>query len=169
MSESRPAEGTGVANLGVALRQAWVGYRRRLDEELARAGFGDRGFPDGRVLHICARQADVTISSVGRELGMTRQGASKLVASLRARGYVTLHASPDDAREKRVALTARARELLRVQREAAQRIERAVTADLGPAGVDALRQLLGHLGGDDQPRMSDYIAESRRRGGAADL
>jgi DNA-binding MarR family transcriptional regulator len=164
----RAGSETGAANLGVALRQAWVGYRRRLDDELADAGFADRGFPDGRVLHICARGEDVTISSLGRELGMTRQGASKLVASLRARGYVTLHASPDDAREKRVVLTARAREFLRVQREAARRIEQGVGADLGPIALDALRQLLDHLGGADQPRMSDYITESRRRG-AADL
>lgn len=164
MTAKRSA-GAGPPNLGVALRQAWVGYRRRLDEELARAGFGDRGFPDGRVLHICAREADVTISSIGRELGMTRQGASKLVASLRARGYVTLQPSPDDAREKRVVLTARAREFLRVQREAAHRIEEAVTDELGSPGTDALRRLLEHLGGDEQPRLSDYIAESRRRGG----
>jgi DNA-binding MarR family transcriptional regulator len=166
VSGGEPA-GSGAPNLGVALRQAWVGYRRRLDEELGRAGFGDRGFPDGRVLHICGRGADVTISLLGRELGMTRQGASKLVASLRERGYVTLHSSPDDAREKRVVLTARAHEFLRVQREASRRIESAVAAELGPAGVDALRQLLDHLGGEDQPRMSDYIMESRRRGGAA--
>lgn len=160
------ADGGGAPNLGVALRQAWVGYRRRLDEELARAGFGDRAFPDGRVLHICSRAADVTISSIGRELAMTRQGASKLVASLRGRGYVTLHPSAEDAREKRVVLTARARDFLRVQGEAARRIEEAVTDEIGPSGVDALRRLLEHLGGDEQPRLSDYIVESRRRGGA---
>ncbi len=107
--------------LGVALRQAWVGYRRRLDDELAKAGFGDRGFPDGRVLAICSKQSDVTISSIGRELGMTRQGASKLVASLRARGYVTLHPSGIDRVEKLVALTPRARTFLRVQQDAARR------------------------------------------------
>ncbi len=109
---------------------------------------------------------DVTISSLGRELGMTRQGASKLVASLRARGYVTLQPSPEDAREKRVLLTARAREFLRVQREAAHRIEEAVTDELGRASTEALRRLLEHLGGDEQPLLSDYIRESRRRGGA---
>jgi hypothetical protein len=50
-----------------------VGYRRQLDQELAAAGFGDRGFPDGRVLRLCGGAADVTISHIGRELGITRQ------------------------------------------------------------------------------------------------
>jgi DNA-binding MarR family transcriptional regulator len=169
VSSAGSESASGTPNLGVALRQAWVGYRRRLDEELARAGFGDRGFPDGRVLRICARGDDVTISSIGRELDMTRQGASKLVASLRERGYVTLRPSPEDAREKRVVLTARARSFLRAQQEAAGRLEAAITSDLGPAAVDGLRQLLDHLGGDEQPRLRDYITESRRRGGAANL
>lgn len=169
MSDAGSGSGSGAGNLGAALRQAWVGYRRRLDEELAQAGFGDRGFPDGRVLHICSQREDVTISSIGRELGITRQGASKLVASLRERGYVTLRQSPDDAREKLVVLTARARSFLQLQRDAARRIEDAIASDLGPASFEALRQLLDYLGGPGQPRMRDYIRESRRRGGEADL
>jgi hypothetical protein len=63
-----------------ALRQAWVGYQRRLDEQMATAGFEDRGFPDGLVLRICSRTPGVTISQIGRELGITRQGAAKVVA-----------------------------------------------------------------------------------------
>jgi DNA-binding MarR family transcriptional regulator len=155
--------------LGVALRQAWVGYRRRIDEELAAAGFGDRGFPDGRVLTICSKESDVTISSIGRELGMTRQGASKLVASLRARGYVTVRPSRADAREKLVALTPRARAFLRVQQEAARRIERSVASDIGADAFNVLRRTLDFLGGDQQPRLRDYLKESRSRGGAAGL
>ncbi len=61
--------------------QAWVGYRRRLDEEMREAGLGDHGFPGGRVLRICSQSADTTISQIGRELQITRQGASKIVAA----------------------------------------------------------------------------------------
>jgi DNA-binding MarR family transcriptional regulator len=155
-------------HLGAALRQAWVGYRRRLDDELEKAGFGDRGFPDGRVLLICARTPGVTISSIGRELGITRQGASKLVSSLRERGYVTLRPSEADGREKVVALTARARAFLRAQREAARRIEGQLTSELGNGPMEALRQMLELLGGDEQPRLRDYINESHSRGGTAE-
>ena len=30
------------------LRRAWLGYQLRLDQAMAEAGFGERGFPDGR-------------------------------------------------------------------------------------------------------------------------
>src|SRR5579859_7795430 len=87
--------------LAAALRRAWLGYQLRLDEGLAAAGFGDRGFPDGRVLRICAANPDgTTISQIGRELGITRQGASKTVASLRERRYVIVTPSATSGREK---------------------------------------------------------------------
>ncbi len=147
--------------LGVALRQAWVGYRHRLDEELAAAGFGDRGFPDGRVLRICSTSADATISQIGRELGITRQGASKIVASLRDRRYVTLSASATDAREKIVTLTPRATEYLAAHRKAVRGIERQLRTEVGPQAFDSLYLLLIALGGDEQPRLSDYLRNAR--------
>jgi DNA-binding MarR family transcriptional regulator len=147
--------------LGGALRRAWVGYQRRMDEELATAGFGDRGFPDGRVLHICSRSDEVTISQIGRELGITRQGASKIIASLRDRRYVTLTASPTDGREKIVSLTARAVDLLAAQRKAARAIERRLRTEIGAEAFESLSALLDALGGDEQPRLSDYLRTRR--------
>src|SRR5882672_11311090 len=73
--------------LGPALRRAWLGYQRRLDEAMAAAGFDERRFPDGRVLRMCSGPAGATTSQIGRELGITRQGAGKIVGSLRDRGY----------------------------------------------------------------------------------
>jgi DNA-binding MarR family transcriptional regulator len=86
-------------NLGPALRRAWVAYQRRLDEAMAAAGFEDRGFPDGRVLRMCRRDAALTISQIGRELGITRQAAGKAVGSMRDRGYVSVDPSPTSGRE----------------------------------------------------------------------
>jgi DNA-binding MarR family transcriptional regulator len=140
------ASGERPARLGVALQQAWDGYQRELDRELAAAGFADRGFPDGRVLRLCASaKADVTISQIGRELGITRQGASKIVASLRDRGYVALSPSPTDRREKIVTLTPRAVRFLAAQRQAASRIEARIRSELGPDAVDGLYGLLDAL------------------------
>ena len=51
--------------LGGALRRAWVGYQLRSDEQLAAAGFADRGFPDGRALRFCAQSEEVTASQIG--------------------------------------------------------------------------------------------------------
>jgi len=160
------ASGTRPARLGGALRRAWVGYRRQLDHELAAAGFGDRGFPDGRVLRLCTGASDVTISQIGRELGITRQGASKIVASLRDRGYVTLSPSPTDGREKIVKPTQRAIEFLGAHREAAHRIEARISSELGPDALEGLYRLLDALGEEDQPSLADYL---RSTAGATSL
>jgi DNA-binding MarR family transcriptional regulator len=149
------ASATRQARLGGALRRAVVGYRRQLDQELAAAGFGDRDLPDGRVLRLCGDASDVTISQIGRELGITRQGASKIVASLRDRGYVTLLPSPTDRREKIVRPTQRAVEFLGAQREAGRRVEARIRRELGPDALDGLYRLLDALGTDEQPRLAD--------------
>lgn len=143
--------------LGVSLREAWLGYRRQLEHEMAAAGFGDRGFPDGRVLRLCTGGSEVTISQIGRELGITRQGASKIVASLRDRGYVALSPSPTDRREKIVKPTRRALQFLAAQREAGRRIEARVHAELGDGALEALYQLLDALGAPDQSRAADHL------------
>jgi DNA-binding MarR family transcriptional regulator len=150
-------------SLGGALRRAWIGYQRRLDQEMAAAGFTDRGFPDGRVLRLCARSEEVTASQIGRELGITRQGAGKIVAGLRDRGYVTLGTSPGDGREKVVTLTPRARDYLAAQRSAARRIEQELRNQAGAEAFESLLGLLDALGGaQEHPRMRDYLRHALR-------
>lgn len=150
--------------VGPMLRRAWVGYQRRLDDALAAAGFAGRGLPDGRVLRICNRSGAVTVSDIGRELQISRQGASKLVAGLERRGYLTLVPSGRDGREKLVRLTPRAVEYLRAHRRAVRLIDRRLRSEVGDEAVAALRALLEALGAD-QPRMRDYLRESRARAG----
>jgi DNA-binding MarR family transcriptional regulator len=148
--------------LGGALRRAWVAYQLRLDRHLAAAGFADRGFHDGRVLRLCAQSEEVTASQLGRELGITRQGAGKLVAALRDRGYVTLRSSASDRREKVVSLTPRAHDYLAAQRSASRQIERDLRRQIGSEAFESLLLLLDALGGDDQPRMRDYFQRTLR-------
>jgi DNA-binding MarR family transcriptional regulator len=149
--------------LGGALRRAWVGYQQRLDQEMAAAGFPDRGFPDGRVLRLCARSDQVTASQIGRELGITRQGAGKIVADLRDRGYVTLGSAPGDSRQKVITLTPRARDYIAAQRAAARRIQEELAERLGADAFESLFTLLEARGGDeDQPRMRDYLRHALR-------
>ena len=144
--------------LGGALRRAWVGYQLLLDAEMTKAGFADRRFPDGRVLRLCAREQSVTASRIGRELGITRQGAGKIVKSLRDRGYVTLGPPSGDGREKALILTDRAHDYLAAQRAAARRIENTVRAQVGEEAFAGLAALLVLLGVDEQqPRLRDYV------------
>jgi DNA-binding MarR family transcriptional regulator len=161
---SRAVEpGPSGVGLGPALRRAWVGYQRRLDDEMAAAGFADRRFPDGRVLRICARSGEVTISQIGRELDMSRQGAGKIVANLRDRGYLMVRPSSTSGREKTVRLTTRATAYLDTQRKAARTMERQLRKEVGDEAFDALRSLLAALGGDEQPHMRDYLGQAFHR------
>jgi DNA-binding MarR family transcriptional regulator len=155
----RPGQGA----LGSALRSALAGYRRRVDSELAAAGFADRRFPEGRVLLMCSGPGQTTISDVGRGLGITRQGASKIVAGLRERGYVDVTASADDAREKILTLTPRAVEYLAALRRAATEIERRLSEEIGAEAVEQLFRLLGALsdGGAEWPGDRDGTLAAR--------
>lgn len=149
-------------SLGPALRRAWVGYQLRLDEAMAAAGFGERRFPDGRVLRLCSTPPGSTISAIGREIGITRQGATKVVTQLADRGYVVVADSAFSGREKSVTLTARGSDYLDAQRRASQRIEDELRTKLGRAGFTALANLLDALGGDgEQVRMRDYLGHKR--------
>jgi DNA-binding MarR family transcriptional regulator len=148
--------------IGAALRRAWLGYQLRLDTAMADAGFGERKFPDGRVFRLCSNQGGSTISAIGRELGITRQGAGKVVDHLRDRGYVTVGDSAVSRREKSVVLTARGIDYVRAQRTAVNVIEDELRRELGEAGFTALFALVNALDPGEQTRMSTYLQRSTR-------
>ena len=128
---------------------------------MADAGFDDRRFPDGRVLRICSDPAGTTISAIGRQLGITRQGAGKIVASLRDRGYVDVADSAISGREKMVTVTSRAVEYLAAQRNAARSIESQLRKEIGSEGMASLGRLLEALGTEEELRMRDYLSKSK--------
>ena len=146
--------------LGPALRRAWLGYQLRLDGAMAEAGFGERSFPDGRVLRLCAGEGGSTISGIGREIGITRQGAAKVVAHLRDRGYVVVADSTASRREKSVALTPMGVDYLAQQRAAARAIEEDLRNELGEATFGALGALLGALDAGEGVRLRAYLRRS---------
>jgi DNA-binding MarR family transcriptional regulator len=151
------------AGLGPALRRAWIGYQRRLDRAMADAGFDERRIPNGRVLRLCSEPSGSTISNIGRELGMTRQGASKLVNHLQERGYVSVADSATSRREKSVTLTEVGRQYLSTQRGAVRAIESELRVSLGETGLgaealDVLYRLLDVLDDGDEARMRSYLS-----------
>lgn len=131
---------------------------------MADGGFDDRRLPDGRVLRLCSREAGSTISDIGRELGITRQGAGKVVEYLCDRGYVTVANSAVSRREKSVVLTSRGIDYLRALRVAAHAIEEELRAKLGEAEFSALTALLDALDHGEQKRMSTYLRRSTSGG-----
>ena len=127
---------------------------------MAEAGFGERRFPDGRVLRMCTEEAGATISAVGRELGITRQGASKVVTELRERGYVAVADSATSKREKSITLTPLGVDYLALQRAAARAIEDELRVELGDATLTALGSLLAALDAGDEVRLRAYLRRS---------
>jgi DNA-binding MarR family transcriptional regulator len=127
---------------------------------MADAGFGERRFPDGRVLRLCSGQAGSTISAIGRELRITRQGASKVVGHLRDRGYVSVADSPTSKREKSVAVTPRGSDYLKAQQTAARAIEDELRVEIGEAAFSGLFSLLGALEDGEQTRLRTYLQRS---------
>jgi len=114
---------------------------------------------DGRVLRMCSREAGSTISGIGRELGITRQGASKVVAHLRDSGYVAVVDSMTSKREKSVVLTPRGIDYLEHQRLAARSIEDELRAELGGLRLSA-GALLNALDAGEDVRLRAYLRRS---------
>jgi DNA-binding MarR family transcriptional regulator len=145
MPAGSSASARAESGLGRALRRGLAGYWLLVDNELAEAGFADRRFPDGRVLVMCSASGDVTISEIGRRLGVTRQRAGKVVARLRENGYVDVSSSAADGREKVVTLTPRARQFLAALGEATRRVEDRLASEIGPEALDQLIFVVGRL------------------------
>ncbi len=146
-----PQSGQGA--LGRVLRRALTAYWGLIGAELAAAGFADRRFPEGRVLAMCTAPGETTISDVGRRLGITRQGAGKLVAGLRERGYLNVTPSPTDGREKTLTLTPRASQFLAALADAGRAVESRLREELGADGIEQLFHALDLLAelADPQP------------------
>src|SRR5919198_2336569 len=91
------------ADLSLAsLFAGWV-LADEIQRRLAADGFADSRFADGVVFqHLVS--GPVTISTLAEKLGVTQQAASKSVADLGNRSYVSRRPDPADARARQVLL-----------------------------------------------------------------
>lgn len=122
-------------DLGVLLGLAYMSFVDDLNAKLKKAGFGDlrRWF----VYVLRALDAEpLTATDLGRRLGMSHQGAMKIIDEMVARRYVVRAAL--DRSTKRLRLSARGRRALRVIRAFHAKFE----AKLGRARAKALRTSL---------------------------
>jgi DNA-binding MarR family transcriptional regulator len=155
MVDKRAASGDSPPpSLGPLLRRAWLGYQERIDEAVRLAGF-DRRYPDARVLRRCSHGDAMTISDLGRELGVTRQAAAKLVARLAEQGYVAATQSPTDRREKLITLTAQAEALLAAITTARRDVDEELRQTLGDGTVRSVQRLARTLTPKDRSRQHE--------------
>jgi DNA-binding MarR family transcriptional regulator len=117
---------------------------------MAVAGFSDVRPAHGYVFQHLV-EGPKRITELAHLLGMTAQGASKLVIEMERLGYVSRRSDPSDQRNRFVALTEHGQAVI----EAGRTARAAITADLRnvlgePAAdqlTDALQQLAEHTGG----------------------
>jgi DNA-binding MarR family transcriptional regulator len=133
-------------DFGIVLGLAWQAFTDALRADLKARGFDDLGSAYGYVFRALAAEA-LHQNELARQLGMTAQGASKIVGEMVARGYVERVPDPDDGRANRLRLAARGRSALGAARRFHAQYERRLRADLGERRVDELRRALEVMAG----------------------
>ena len=111
-------------------------------------------FPDVRYAHGFLFQQLVEgprpVGEVAENLGVTSQAISKAVRELERLGYVERAASPEDARVRLLALSARGRAVVEASRAARARLNAELAATLGEGRVrDAAETLRSALAARD--------------------
>ncbi|MEU4289554.1 MarR family transcriptional regulator [Kribbella sp. NPDC026596] len=112
-----------------------------IQRRLAGEGFEDARFADGVVFqHLVG--GPVTISTLAERLGVTQQAASKSVADLEKRGYLSRRPDPADARARQVVLTARGDAVIAAARKHRAVLDAELRHALGDDRVEVARLLL---------------------------
>jgi DNA-binding MarR family transcriptional regulator len=112
-----------------------------IQRRLAADGFEDSRFADGVVFqHLVA--GPVTISTLADRLNVTQQAASKSVADLEKRGYLSREPDPADARARQVVLSARGEAVIAAARRHRAALDSELRQALGDDRVEAARLLL---------------------------
>lgn len=131
--------------LPVLLAEGRATYGRAIRRGYAEAGFDDIPKLGSRLLGGIHRFGGSvgSASDVGRDFGISKQAASKLIDALVIRGYLNRGLDPTDRRRLTLELTDRGRAAAEVGREASDRIDRGLEAAVG---ADAIRQMRATVG-----------------------
>lgn len=128
-------------DFGILLNVAFGAFKTQLHARLAQAGFDDLGSSFGYVFRLLDAQPQ-SLSQVALALGITSQGALKVINDMVAKGYVERHDEPGDARVKRLALTARAKEAMAEAHRFHVQFERALAGQYGDSQLASMRVVL---------------------------
>lgn len=135
---------TNAPDFGILLGLAFQTFSDELRAELATHGFDDLGGTYGFVFRALAREP-ILLTELAQRLGMTAQGASKLVSEMEAKKYVERRPDPEDGRAKRLRLGARGRAALAFARKFHAGYERRLCTELGVRNVATMRRVLAHM------------------------
>lgn len=132
-----------------------AGFRTLVDramEELAR-----RGHPDFRPVHeyalLAIEAGAASASDLGRSLTVSKQAAAKTIATLERRGYLSVGADPEDARRKKLEVTQKGREVMRMGAAIFDELRADWARAIGEDRLDALEADLEKLVGPSPLRF----------------
>jgi DNA-binding MarR family transcriptional regulator len=144
---------------GFELPLLLAGAFRTLIDEL-HAELTARGHPDARPVHGFALQAigaeGVTVSELGRRLGVSKQAATKTAASLEQLGYVRRLHDPSDGRAIRLERTTRADNLLGLSAEIFERLRGEWAEQIGAPRLRELEDDLARLASTGMAKLGDF-------------
>ena len=141
--QRRKADSTVVpAELDLGYLGLFLGLRINevVAERLASAGFGNVKQSHGYVIQHLIEE-DRTITELARRMEVTQQAASKVVGEMVELGILESVAA-EDRRAKRIRLSKRGRQSVRLVRKARRQIEARLMAKAGAAYGDAKRTLM---------------------------
>ncbi|MYS87960.1 MarR family winged helix-turn-helix transcriptional regulator [Embleya scabrispora] len=134
-------------DFGLLLGRAYEAFVQELHAHLAARGFPIVGASYGYVLRTLDGES-VTATQLGERLGITAQGAAKIVDEMVAAGCVERRPDPADGRAKRLYLAPRGREMLDVVRAFHADFEHRLTARAGAQPVAITRETLTRIVAD---------------------
>ena len=140
-AEGAGGTGEGEVPLVRLLSMALAVGLESLHDDLAAAGHPALRPAHGYALNAISTGTD-SASALAPRLGMTKQGAAKLLQALTAEGYVEQLAAADDARRRPYALTARGRAAVAASVAIQHRIEARWAQALGQQRLRTMRTAL---------------------------
>lgn len=131
-------------DFGLLLGYAYHAFVQGLHARLAERGYLVLGASYGYVLRSLSDNP-ITASQLGEQLGITAQGAAKVVDEMVEAGYVERRPDPGDRRAKRLHLAPRGVEMFAEVRAFHAEFEQRLADELGPDQVAAVRAVLSHI------------------------
>jgi DNA-binding MarR family transcriptional regulator len=138
-------------DLGILLGLAYQSFVDELRRDLSDKGFKDLGPAYGYVFRALDAEA-LHLRPLSRRLGMTDQGAAKIVDEMEARGYLERYPDPTDGRVKKLRLAPRGRSALQAARRFHAAYERRLANAIGGEELAVVRRVLATIvasGGTD--------------------
>ncbi len=145
MARRKQAESVRLEELDLGYLALFVGMRMNelVLEQVHAAGFQELRYSHGFVFqHLLGGPR--SISELAGLLDVTQQAASKTVAELERLGFIEDTAS-DDARVRRVCLSARGMAAVEKGRSVRSELQKRLERSHGPRAVEATRQLLAEV------------------------